>query len=136
MPPTFEQITARRVRYLRERLGWSQQDLADKLANFKMPIDRSALARLETGKRGVSIDEMARLAFALNVAPVNLMTDTEAGDDEPMTPAIPGMEVSPEDARAWIRGYKPLPAQDPRVYFMTVSQAEFEARKRELGGDQ
>ena len=69
-----------------------------------------------------------RLAFALNVAPVNLMTDTE--NDEPLQP-VPGMEVSPEEARAWVRGWKPLMWQDARIYFMTVSKSEFEARKLE-----
>lgn len=124
MPPTFEQVTARRVRYLRERLGWSQQNLADKLANFGMPIDRAQIARLELGKRGISLDETMRLAFALNVAPVNLVTDPE-DDAEPMAP-IPGAEYPPAEARKWIRGEKPMLFQDPRDYFMNVSRDEFE----------
>lgn len=133
MPPTFEQVTARRVRYLRERLGWSQQDLADKLANFGMPIDRAQLARLEGGKRGISLDETMRLAFVLDVAPVHLITDPEEGA-EPMQ-TTPGAEVEPWEARAWVRGQKPLIFQDPRSYFMNVPKAEFE-RYRLTGGEE
>ena len=124
MPPTFEQVTAHRVRYLRGRHGWSQQDLADKLANFGMPIDRAQIARLELGKRGISLDETMRLAFALSVAPVNLITDPE-DDAEPMAP-IPGAEYSPAETRKWIIGKLPMIWQDPRSYFMNVPREEFE----------
>ena len=124
MPLRFEQVTAHRVRYLRERHGWSQQDLADKLANFGMPIDRAQIARLELGKRGISLDETMRLAFALNVAPVNLITDPE-DDAEPMA-LVPGAEYSPAETRKWVRGEMPMTWQDPRSYFMNVPREEFE----------
>jgi transcriptional regulator with XRE-family HTH domain len=125
MPLTFDQSVARRVRYLRERHSWSQQDLATKLANFGMPIDRSAVARLENGKRAVSLEEAMRLAFALNVAPVHLFVDPDG--DEPITPT-PGAELSPEEARAWIRGDMAMPWQDRRFYFSAIPDAEFEGR--------
>jgi transcriptional regulator with XRE-family HTH domain len=130
MPPTFEQVTASRVRYLRERHGWTQQDLADKLVNFGMPIDRAQIARLELGKRGISLDEAMRLAFALNVAPIYLITDTEVPADPDIDPEpmqiIPGSEHSPAEARAWIVGKRPMHFQDPRSYYMNVPRAEFE----------
>jgi len=141
---SWNKETAPNADRLRERLGWSQQDLADKLKNFGMPIDRAQLARLELGKRGISLDETMRLAFALNVAPVHLITDPGANaepvapgmevspkEPEPVAP-IPGMEISPTEARAWIRGQMPLLFQDPRAYFMNVPRAEFE--HYQLGG--
>ena len=128
MAMTFEQTAARRVRYLRERLGWSQQDLADRLRNLGAPLDRAGIARLETGKRGITLDETMRLAYALNVAPVHLMIDTE-DEAERMQP-VPGAEVSPAEARKWVRGEMPLLFQDPRAYLMNVPRAEFERTTR------
>jgi transcriptional regulator with XRE-family HTH domain len=124
MPTTFEQTAARRVRYLRERLGWSQRDLADRLRNLGAPIDRASVARLETGKRGLSVDEAMRLAAALNVAPVHLLVDPDG--DEPVQ-ATPTDQLTPAEARDWIRGAMPLVSQDPRGYRMNVPRAEVEA---------
>jgi transcriptional regulator with XRE-family HTH domain len=124
VPIRIEQTVARRVRHLRAQLGWSQQDLADRLANLGLPIDRSSLARLENENRGVGVDEAIALAYALNVAPVHLMVDTD-DDAEPVAP-VPGSEISPREARAWIRGVMPMIFQDPRGYFMNVPRAEFE----------
>ena len=126
MPLTFEQTAARRVHYLRKRQGWSQQDLADRLRNLGAPIDRASIARLEAGKRGISLDEAMRLAYALNVAPVHLMIDTE-DDAEPIQP-ITGAEISPDEARMWVRGQMPLLFQDPRGYRMNVPRSEFDAQ--------
>jgi transcriptional regulator with XRE-family HTH domain len=135
MSLTFDQSVARRVRALRARHGWSQQDLVDKLTNFGMPIDRSAIARLENGRRGVSLAETMHLAFALNVAPIHLLVDPDG--EEPITPT-PGDTLEPEEARKWIRGELPLVFQDPRVYFSEIPEAEFNemrarARKIEPG---
>jgi transcriptional regulator with XRE-family HTH domain len=121
---SFDQSVARRVRDLRERHAFTQAGLAEKLANFGMPIDRSAIARLENGKRGVSLEEAVRLAFVLNVAPVHLLVDPDG--DEAITP-VPGAELTPSEARAWIRGQRPMMWQDPRVFFTQIPQAEFEA---------
>jgi transcriptional regulator with XRE-family HTH domain len=126
MSLTFDQTVARRVRALRERHGWSQQDLVDKLKNFGMPIDRSAVARLENGRRAVSLEEAMRLAFALNVAPVHLLVDPDS--DEPIVPVV-GHELEPWAARAWIRGQKPIMWQEPRVYFSEIPKSEFEAMR-------
>ena len=126
MPLTFDQSVARRVRYLRERHGLTQQDLADGLANWGMPIDRSAIARLENGRRAVSLEEAMRLAFILHVAPVHLFVDPDG--DEPVAP-IPGAEYQPWEARAWIRGERPMMGQDPRSYFTNIPLREFEAQQ-------
>ena len=40
--------------------------------------------------------------------------------------AMPGSEMSPAEARAWIRGQMPMIWQDPRFYRMEVPRAEFE----------
>jgi transcriptional regulator with XRE-family HTH domain len=125
---TFDQSVARRVRQLRERHGMTQQDLATALSNWGMPIDRSAIARLENGKRAVSLEEAMRLAFVLHVAPVHLLVDPD--NDEPIAPTA-GAELKPWEARAWIRGQRPMMGQDPRSYFTNVPTSEFEQPNQE-----
>jgi transcriptional regulator with XRE-family HTH domain len=124
MPLTFSESVARRVRQLRERHGFSQQDLVTKLQNFGLPIDRSAIARLEVGKRGLIVEELMRLAFVLDVAPVHLLVDPDG--EESIAPT-PHSEVSPAEARAWICGRMPLVPQDPRMFWFERPKAEFEA---------
>ena len=41
------------VRKLRDRLGWSQEQLAAKLQLAGLDISRTALAKIESGKQGV-----------------------------------------------------------------------------------
>jgi transcriptional regulator with XRE-family HTH domain len=122
MAVTFSQSVARRVRDLRERHRMTQQDLATALANFGTPIDRSAVARLEKGERILSLDETMHLARALHIAPVHLLVDPDG--DEPIR-ITPQVEAEPWEARAWIRGQRPI-AQDARFYFMNIPAAEFE----------
>lgn len=51
-----------RIRRLRARRGWSQEDLA-----YEAGINRTYIASLEAGQRNPSLDLMARLAIALGV---------------------------------------------------------------------
>jgi transcriptional regulator with XRE-family HTH domain len=127
MPITFSQSVARRVRALRVAHGMSQEDLAAALANRRTPIDRSSIARLEKGKRSITVDELMWLARALHVAPVHLLVDPDG--DEAITPG-PGLEASPHEAREWIRGRFPMPFQDPRFYWTHVPEEDFKRMQK------
>jgi transcriptional regulator with XRE-family HTH domain len=127
MALTFSQSVARRVRQLRRRHGMTQQDLADALKLFGVPIDRSAIARLEKGERIVTLDETMHLARALHVAPVHLLVDPDGED--PLAP-IPGMEITPHEARLWIRGHLPVHGQDHRSYWTNIPADEFEQLRK------
>jgi transcriptional regulator with XRE-family HTH domain len=50
-----------------ERTAITQEDLAGRLAALEIQIDRSALARIESGQRLVKDIEVAGLAAALRV---------------------------------------------------------------------
>lgn len=58
--------TVRRLR-MSERTAITQEDLAGRLAALEIQIDRSALARIESGQRLVKDIEVAGLAAALRV---------------------------------------------------------------------
>lgn len=65
----------RRVRDLRLKKGWTQEQLAD-----GAQVTRVCIVAVEGGKQNVSVDIVIRLANALGVSPQGLMTD----GDEPV----------------------------------------------------
>lgn len=121
---TLRDTTAERVRSLRIRNGMSQQDLADRMNHLGARVDRSVVAKVEAGKRAVSLEDVFRFALALDVAPVHLIVPIDG--DDPIHLA-PQMEAPPAEVRNWIRGFTPLPYQDPRVYFTVVPLSETRA---------
>jgi transcriptional regulator with XRE-family HTH domain len=120
---TLKDTTAERVRTLRKRSTMTQQGLADRLAQLGARIDRSAVARIESGERDLSLEEAFQFAWALDVAPVHLFVPTDG--DEPIEIG-PKVQASPDEVRKWIRGRDPL-LTDPRVYFTAVPASEFGA---------
>ncbi|XVJ96745.1 helix-turn-helix domain-containing protein (plasmid) [Burkholderia vietnamiensis] len=65
--PSSPSISARQqlassLRRLRAERGWSQEELAARCA-----LDRSFLAHVERGARNISIDNIEKLAHALDV---------------------------------------------------------------------
>jgi transcriptional regulator with XRE-family HTH domain len=61
-PDETRDILARNVRLLRAERGLSQEALA-----FESGINRTYLSDIERGRRNVSIDNLSRIAAALNV---------------------------------------------------------------------
>jgi transcriptional regulator with XRE-family HTH domain len=118
------EVFASRVREVREGRRWSQQDLIDRLGELGLRMDRSALARIEGGRRGVSLDEALTIAAALGAGPSYLFFPLD--DNEPIELA-PNLSVLAQPARRWLRGSGPLREEDERTYFSEVSQAEFRA---------
>jgi transcriptional regulator with XRE-family HTH domain len=80
----------------------SAQQLADRTAELGMPIPRSVLANLESGRREtVSLAEILVLAAALGVSPIELMCPV--GFDE-KTELLPGRIMDPREAMQWFTG--------------------------------
>lgn len=57
-----------RVRALRREAGISQEDLAN-----RSELDRSYVGQVERGERNISLDNIYRLAKALEVPPSSLL---------------------------------------------------------------
>lgn len=55
------------LRAERERLGWSQAEMAKALSANGFPLHASAIAKIEAGDRAVRIDEAVAIADALDV---------------------------------------------------------------------
>ena len=59
----IQEKVGKRVRELRNRLGISQEELAD-----KADLDRTYITSVECGKRNISIVNVEKLAIALDVS--------------------------------------------------------------------
>ncbi|WP_340540679.1 helix-turn-helix domain-containing protein [Nocardioides sp. GXZ039] len=71
----------------------SQARLSERLRErVGLELDTSAVARIETGRRGVSVDELLALALALDVSPLRLLLPPTR-DDTP-TPITPTTSVA------------------------------------------
>jgi transcriptional regulator with XRE-family HTH domain len=109
------EIAAERIRQLRQRHGMSQQQLADRLGTLGSPLDRVAIAKLETGQRRLPLDEALLFALALDVAPASLFLPRDGGNDDVQLAGE--VTVTAAQARRWLAGQEPLDGQDARIWF-------------------
>jgi transcriptional regulator with XRE-family HTH domain len=86
----------------RQLLDWNQQKLAERLTELGLPTRQSTIARIETGKRGVSLDDAVALSIALDIPLPNMIAGATAdGSEITLAPR----EVWPADlANANLRG--------------------------------
>ena len=80
MPEAKSAVFARQVRRMREHRGWSQTELAQRLASIGHPIGQSRVSTIEAPgpePRTVSIDQAAAFATALGVPLELLLTDAD-----------------------------------------------------------
>ena len=61
-----------RIRFLRKRLGWSQEDLA-----LEASVNKNYISDLENGRRNPSLDILERIAKALNITLCELFRGVE-----------------------------------------------------------
>jgi transcriptional regulator with XRE-family HTH domain len=73
------EILGRQLRRWRDERKLTAQGLQDRLAEMGSDLDRRAIAKIETGNRGVSLDEWLQLAHALAVPPPLLFLDLQSG---------------------------------------------------------
>jgi transcriptional regulator with XRE-family HTH domain len=103
------QVLAAQVKFWRNRRGLSAQALADRVAEAGGGLDRAAIAKIEVGKRGVSLDETLLLAYALAVPPPLLFLPIGTEDRVAITPNV---VVHPDLAWRWVEGDSPPMTSD------------------------
>jgi transcriptional regulator with XRE-family HTH domain len=111
---TPAQVFGLRVRETRERRGWDQGELAERLH-----IHRTTLNKIEKGSRSdVSISQLFEFAKVLDIAPVHLLTPRL--DDAGLVVTPGSKPMRPRDARGWIRGDLLLSSPDPVGYLLDL----------------
>ena len=110
----IEAMTRRRLRSLRQSLGWSLDELAR-----RSNLSASTISRIETGKRNISIDILIALARALQVD-VGELLDAGADDDVVIRP-VPATRqgatvwfLSHPTSRTAVTKMRLEPARQPR----------------------
>jgi transcriptional regulator with XRE-family HTH domain len=122
-------LFAERLRDLREGRGWSQRDLADELERSGSPMDRAVIARIETGKRGVSLDEAILFAAVLGTSLENMIVPSDiARPGSQETFQIAGkITVPARDVRLWLKGLQPLRQDDLAAWLKAMPDADLKA---------
>jgi len=119
---TPSEVFAQQLRATRDRKGWSQQRLADRLRELGEPIDRSVIAKIEGGNRPVSVDEAFAFAAALGVPAAALLVPR----DGHTSVRVAGIKVTAYVAHRWIRGLSPLTAPEGTFEETTEAQRFFD----------
>lgn len=73
--PQAEANFVLRMRLLREAQGISQAEIAARLVRLGIALPQQTIARIETGKRGVRLDEAAGIARVLSVDLAEMLSD-------------------------------------------------------------
>jgi len=125
-------VVAIRLKEARGRRGWTAEQLAEQCANRGAPkITTSVINNMESGRRDregrrrrdLTVDEVMTLAFVLDVAPIHLMGLPEDQGQGPTVRIAAACLVSDqEDLLLWIRGDKPLPDTNSRLYYASALQ--------------
>lgn len=119
---------AGRIREARKRRGWTSAETAARCTARGYRMSAAVLANIESGRpdlngarrRDITIDELFALAAALDVPPVALMGMPEDHGHSAVSLTTTVAIDNSDDLLLWIRGDKPLPGADSRVYFTTA----------------
>jgi len=118
------QVFASRVQEARKRRDWTQQQLAAEVQALGYPMSRVTVTKIEKGTEraeNASVSEVLAIAAALGVPLVHLLTPR---DDSQVLAIAPELAVSATEARAWIRGFGPLPGGDFGAFFAAMPEQE------------
>ena len=126
-PANLSHVVGRQVEAVRKRLHISQKELSTRLTELGVVMRQVTIARLETGKRRVTVDEALSLAAALGVNPTFLFSGEFTNERD--IRVAPKFDVSPNQVRYWFDGNLPLPGTDERTYFELIPDEELMARQ-------
>jgi transcriptional regulator with XRE-family HTH domain len=120
--PMPSEVFRTRLREVRRLKRWTQADLAAALAREGLEIGEPAITRMESGKRGVLLDEAIVIAAVLGVSPLHMLVPLDDGEAQ----LGPTLAVKTADARAWLRGQRPLREPDERLFYAQTPASETE----------
>jgi transcriptional regulator with XRE-family HTH domain len=124
-------VVGRQIKRVREELRLSQDELSERLSKQGVALQQPAIARLESGERLITVDDLLAIAAVLGVSPLFLLSGSYTDE---MVPVTPRAEHVPRDMRYWMRGEFPLSQDEQETFFELVPDEERLARQwRGLG---
>ncbi|MGW6008637.1 helix-turn-helix domain-containing protein [Streptomyces sp. NPDC055210] len=82
-PPTdTERVIGREMRRLRERLGITQQDVADRMTKNGFRLHQTQIAKMERGERAIRVNEWIGIASALGVTTQEMLISALASNED------------------------------------------------------
>lgn len=125
-PQMPAEVLAKKVLELRNRRGWTQDELAKRMTKLGVAWGRTTIAKVEHGDRQVTVDELICLARALNTQPAALLTDDV---EQLLTPTT---RVSPQAFWQWMTGHQPIrhvtrtPSKQRKTRFAALDELPYE----------
>jgi transcriptional regulator with XRE-family HTH domain len=92
----------------RKKKGWSQRELAKAMAEVGWPIDRTTIARIESGgvrAENLTLNEVHAFAAVLGMSPLHLIAPW---NDDARVSIAPRITSPAKDVRLWMQGVLPL----------------------------
>jgi transcriptional regulator with XRE-family HTH domain len=127
------EIFAEQMRIQRERKGWTQKQLATRLAKLGFLVHQTTIGKWEAGERRITLDEALGISVALDVGPAHMVAGSylDATFGRP-TIALSAKTppVSARQMRKWVRGQQTLWGQDEKRYYTEVAPDEWVAMQR------
>lgn len=127
------EVFVEQMRIQRARKGWTQKQLAARLAKLGFVVHQSTIGKWEAGERRISLDEALAISVALDVDPAHMV----AGSYSDLAFSRPSIAlssqtppVSARQMRMWLRGQQPVWGQDERRYYTEVGPDEWRAMQR------
>jgi transcriptional regulator with XRE-family HTH domain len=109
---SLAEVVGKRVKALRERHGWDQSELSQRLATVGLEYAQPTISRIERGERELSTTELFSFAGVLHVSPLELVTPAE---DDAVEAA--GGVLDPAKLRGWVRGFAAPPELDALAFY-------------------
>jgi len=107
------EVARHRVKALRAQRQWGQEELARRLQEVGHPINRATIAKIESGARVVTLDEVLVFAVVFDISPLHLIVPEDPTEVVAVTPSV---SATAAKLRRWWRGYEALPEQDANLY--------------------
>lgn len=115
------EVFASTMRDVRGRRGWTQEQLEEVLVALGHPLDRTVIARIESGERKISLDDALAISAALAVAPVHMFTPRASGEKVALGASL---RAPAGKVRRWVRGEQPISEADDLTFWREVSDEE------------
>lgn len=94
---------AANVRRLRHEHGLTLDELSTELYGVGHPLSLKSLSKIETGRRGVSVDDLAALADVFRVSCPTLMALAELAADSEYSDALDAWQSAVDESNAKLR---------------------------------